>query len=307
MRVTLLHKPSAGDGTHTRTSLIALFERHDHTVRYHALDDDWPVALDAPTDCLVVAGGDGAVASVAKRLVDRSMPLAILPLGTANNIALRLGLCHPIETLVARLAEAKPIPFDLITARGPWGVRRLVEGVGVGAFTQVMAFLKSDGKPEQGKRMPDPPMRAAELGRDLRLLQTFLRNLDPHRCTLGLDGESKEVSYLLLEVTNTGLIGPNVELAPEADCGDGLLDVVVIGQAERQRLREYLEACLVGEEVAPPPFPVRRAKTVRLTVEAARLHIDGDLWPGEDESPPAAPFDLKIQVEPGALAVLVPT
>jgi diacylglycerol kinase family enzyme len=307
MRVTLLHKPSSGDGAHARDDLEALFETHGHSVLYRSTDDDddWPAVLDESADCVVAAGGDGTVESVALRLAGRSVPLAVLPLGTANNIAWRLGSPPSPDQFIAGLAEATPQPFDVGVARGPWGVRRFVDGVGLGAFTRAMSFVKA----EQGDLVTDPSEREASLHRDLRLLRTFLRETSARPCTLDLDGDTDDVSYLLLEATNTGLIGPNVELAPEADCCDGLLDIVVISEVERKRLDGYLEARLAGDAVVAPQLPVRRARQVRLTIDAMRVHIDGDVWPESDASPPAAgaPFEVHLRVEPGALNVLVPS
>jgi len=47
----------------------------------------WKKALKKPGDIVAVAGGDGTVGKVARRLIGSPTPIAILPLGTANNIA----------------------------------------------------------------------------------------------------------------------------------------------------------------------------------------------------------------------------
>ncbi len=49
-------------------------------------------ALEKRPDLVVVAGGDGTVRLVASELVGRDIPLAIIPVGTFNNLALSLGL-----------------------------------------------------------------------------------------------------------------------------------------------------------------------------------------------------------------------
>ena len=59
-------------------------------------DKDFKAALGENWDLVLVAGGDGTVAKVARCLVDRDIahriPIAILPVGTANNIARSLGI-----------------------------------------------------------------------------------------------------------------------------------------------------------------------------------------------------------------------
>ena len=57
--------------------------------------------LESHADLVVAAGGDGTVATAARVLAGRKIPLAILPLGTANNIARSLNSDGPLDTLVA--------------------------------------------------------------------------------------------------------------------------------------------------------------------------------------------------------------
>jgi diacylglycerol kinase family enzyme len=48
------------------------------------------------------AGGDGTAANAARTVAGRAIPLAVLPLGTANNIARSLGYVGSIEELIRR-------------------------------------------------------------------------------------------------------------------------------------------------------------------------------------------------------------
>src|ERR1700741_2173711 len=48
-------------------------------------------ALDTKPDLVVVAGGDGTIRPIASELVGTNIPLAIIPVGTFNNLALSLG------------------------------------------------------------------------------------------------------------------------------------------------------------------------------------------------------------------------
>src|SRR5688500_5254852 len=93
MRVTALYNPEAGNQTVTRQRLAALLERAGYDATYvSAKGKHWKDALDDPGDLVVVAGGDGTTAKVAKRIAGLGVPLAILPAGTANNVARSLGL-----------------------------------------------------------------------------------------------------------------------------------------------------------------------------------------------------------------------
>src|SRR5262245_26162219 len=104
---------------------------HGHQV-VCVVDEKAEVArlLDAGPDIVVAAGGDGTVAHAARMLARTGIPLALLPLGTANNIARSTGTSGQIDQLIAGWATASRVPLDLGVADGAWGRRLFVEGVG---------------------------------------------------------------------------------------------------------------------------------------------------------------------------------
>ena len=62
-------------------------------------------------DLVVAAGGDGTVGAVATHLAGSELPLAILPLGTANDVARSLYL--PMDIAEACVAIAGALPMDI--------------------------------------------------------------------------------------------------------------------------------------------------------------------------------------------------
>src|SRR5258706_10465064 len=102
VRVTLIHNPKAGRGKASPGALKKLLRDAGHKLSYHSCKErGWKEALMEPTDLVVVAGGDGTVGRVARRLTGRGIPIALLPSGTANNIARTLGqIEQPFKRLV---------------------------------------------------------------------------------------------------------------------------------------------------------------------------------------------------------------
>ena len=93
MRITLIHNPSAGTRTAGRDELIGALASHGHDVLYQSMEaGDFAHALGVPADVVIACGGDGTVGKVACALLYRAVPLAIVPRGTANNIAGFLGI-----------------------------------------------------------------------------------------------------------------------------------------------------------------------------------------------------------------------
>src|SRR5687768_11598020 len=99
MKISLVHNPTAGGGQDADEA-VALLTAAGHKVRHRSTKGRWKVLLQDPGDLLVAAGGDGTVRKVALAAAEVEVPFAILPIGTANNIAKTLGLMGDARTLV---------------------------------------------------------------------------------------------------------------------------------------------------------------------------------------------------------------
>src|SRR5688572_16895861 len=106
MRICLYWNHTAGGGI-SLDDLKSVIHDAGHTV-VRAIDDESDLP-DEMTDveCVVVAGGDGTVARAGRVLAGGLVPMAILPLGTANNIASSLDIGGDVEQLVARWHEGQ--------------------------------------------------------------------------------------------------------------------------------------------------------------------------------------------------------
>jgi diacylglycerol kinase (ATP) len=103
-------------------------------------------------------------------------------------------------------------------------------------------------------------------------------------------------------VLNIRFVGPNVPLAPDADPGDGVFDVVLLGTDERDALQDYLAERLRLAGAAVPPLPVVRGRSIRLEAPVGvRLHLDDDPWPHE---PLETESSIQVAVRPAALSVI---
>jgi diacylglycerol kinase family enzyme len=298
VRVTLIHNPGAGKhGKKDLERLLEILRSERHHVRYQSSkDDDWEKALAEPADIVAVAGGDGTVSRVAKRMLDRGIPLAPLPSGTANNISRTLGLVgRPLEELIRAWPEARRVKLDIGIAEGPWGSRYFIEGVGVGLFASLLS--RPDGAAEKIKAIKQPEDRVAEA---LQRLKDHAQTCQPLELQMALDGKRLSGRYLLAEAVNIPYIGPNLFLAPDAQPGDGSFDVVLVTEAERERLKSYLAAWQENRERLAV-LPSHQGKHLRMEWTGFGVHIDDELWPEEDGEAPRAPgaIDLRIvaQVE----------
>jgi diacylglycerol kinase (ATP) len=90
-------------------------------------------------------------------------------------------------------------------------------------------------------------------------------------------------------------VGPNLFLAPESKPGDGHFDVVMVSEAERDRLVEYLAKWQENRERLAV-LPSQRGKRLSIEWTGFGLHIDDKLWPkkGKDAPKPPGRIDARI-------------
>jgi diacylglycerol kinase (ATP) len=304
LRVTLIHNPEAGrDEQLSGDNLVRLVRAAGHSAVYQSSKHaDWQQSLDEPTDLVAVAGGDGVVGLVAKRLVGKHVPLTILPMGTANNIAAAFDLKNrPLDQLIAGWTRARRRKFDVGAAIGPWGSSFFVEGVGIGAFTETMSRLDARRNADLAHQEDtDKKIHAV-----LHILKIRLEGCQAIRLKMALDGRDLSGEYVLLEAMNIRSIGPNLSLAPDADSGDGFLDIVLVSEHEREKLTRYLTELIAGKKLFPH-LTVHRGRHLHIECDELRVHIDDDVWPRHGEHPPYSPMIIEISVHSESLEIVTP-
>jgi diacylglycerol kinase family enzyme len=302
MKVTLIHNPGAGDGTQpTAGQLEALIVEAGHKVRYQSTKEKgWAKVLKKKADIIAVAGGDGTVGRVARRLIGRRVPIAVLPLGTANNISRTLGIADATVTqLIPTWASGRAVKFDAGCARGPWGARYFLEGVGLGLFPRALPDIK---KSKTMKNLTDADAKVAYA---LQILRDQLAKFPAMKLKGTLDGKDISGKYLLFEAMNTRFIGPNLFLTPGVSHANGLLDVVFVAEKDRKKLAKYLATWQQGK-LWPMELGVGRGRRLRLEWTGYPAHIDDKRWPRKGERKPRPPGVIELSIERGALKFLLP-
>jgi diacylglycerol kinase (ATP) len=285
VRISLLYNDQAGDGV-PLDRLRDAIARHGHElVRVASKTDEFDALLDHGPDVLAAAGGDGTIAAAARRLARSSVPLAILPFGTANNIAKSVGVEGSLDELVDRWAGGRRLSVDLGIVHAGWGTRHFVESVGSGLIPAGIVEMrtKSDEEGAATTRLAEAIHRYGHV----------LARMKPVELNITVDDRAVSGRFLVAEVLNIASIGPNLELAA-ANPSDGLLRVVLAGEEHRTELSDYLDHRAVGREfrLALPTWDGRR-----ITLHgAADLHIDDRVLPSDGV--------VSIDVDAGALQLV---
>lgn len=301
MRARLVYNPKSGGGHHRVDALISELEKADFDVLYSPREGREHVDFWAKesVDVLVAAGGDGTIARTARALVGQKAALAILPLGTANNIARSLGLTGDVKEMVRGLARPRKRRLDVGRARGPWGERYFIEACGVGLFQHALEN--------------DTSSKDKVLSRARALLLAKLESGHaPMAWELEIDGKPRSCELLLLEAMLMQSTGPRLRFAPNANPFDGRFDVVLAHRGDRKKLVRYLKALIAGDEDANPDLETFHARRVRIRLAGSSVRVDDKLvpsWPvltTGDVSNDGLPGLGDLEVLPGVVEVWLP-
>jgi diacylglycerol kinase (ATP) len=287
MRATLFHNPTAGGGKFTKKELMTALKLGGLAPRYVSTKSKhFKKEIAAAEDLVVVAGGDGTVAKVIAQMPDRGVPVAILPLGSANNIARSFGVAGAPYELAEILHPLYWQRYSMGIVRGPWGRRRFVEAVGLGPLARMMQ------KPSLEFASGVDSLRG---GREE--LHRILKKAKPLDIDVTVDGKPLPGDILSIEIMNIVYTGPGLPLAPSADPADRMLEVVCVRPAERRTMMDWIKE----PQHRRPPVSARRARRVDIVWRGDPMRIDDDVVDAPDQ-----PATVRVMLERTAVKVLVP-
>ena len=122
-RTLLLVNPGAGRGEETLAPVIDRFRRSGLQVTLEnfealpALRQDID-RLRSTHDQMVICGGDGSISSAAGAVMESGLPMGILPMGTANDLARTLQIPLELEEAAGVILAGRLRPIDVGTVNG---------------------------------------------------------------------------------------------------------------------------------------------------------------------------------------------
>lgn len=277
--------------------LMALIRAAGYACSYSSTKKKGWEKIGPEHDFIVLAGGDGTVRKVAgelldRRLIDKRLPIGLLPLGTANNIARTLGLRGSTQDIIAQWRDEQYKFYDVGRIHGLAQPSFFLESFGYGIFPKLMSEME-----KQPREMIDTPEKS--LRRAWEVLEALVQASKGRFCQITTDSGQRDGKYILVEVMNTRSIGPNLTLASQADPGDGLLDLVMVSEEQRDDFLAYIHRRIKGLD-APPAWTVLQTNKINLYWQGTHLHID-DMAMKLTE-----PAEVSVELYAGLLHFLVP-
>src|SRR5215467_10341339 len=289
MRALLVHNPMAGTKGHDKGSIIDALKLAGIKVDYVSTkDDDLKRALSQACDVVIAAGGDGTVDYVFTHLVDRSIPIGILPLGSANNIARSLGIAGTPAELAEQWRAGHTHSFHLVEITYGRDKKGLcTEAFGIGLMAALIK-RRAKGKKADG---------ADDIRRGRRALSEVAAEAKPLDLEVKIDGKPWKSDLISVDVLNIPFTGPALPLAHNADPGDTLLEVIGFESDRRDELIEWIKS---PREDAPPAS-TRRGQQIEIRWRGADSRLDDEIAKGGSDW-----RQVLVRCDPEALRILVP-
>lgn len=246
------------------------------------------IAVERGYRAVVAVGGDGTVAEVIGGLAQSTVPLGIIPQGTANQVAGNLRIPSDVERAVEVAVTGTAVPMD-IGQLGDGRYFALIAGAGWDA--EVMALATRELKDRWGF--------GAYLYACLRKAITPPSALFRIRA----DGEEFEVRAATVLIANVGtlfheLLPVDLRIAPHGSFHDGLLDICIFAPRNLPDVATVLWKLARRTHAGDDRIIYFKAREIEIETDPPVIkQVDGDL---------AGETPLVARVVPAGVKVLVP-
>ncbi len=277
MRITIVFNPKSGKRTAARvvgqvvTSLAS--HNHDLEVIDCLKQPDFEIELRnrAPSiDRVIVVGGDGTLNAAVNAIAfseNPMLPLAFVPTGRGKDTARTLDSWQQNQLANGHFEMATGEAIDLIKVTLRNGVERYA--------INIASFGLSATAVRTAKRIP------RVLGSLGYVLGAGVALVPPRPFPLSMRVDGTPVTIdnaLLLAACNGSAFGGGVYLAPDADASDGLMDIVVIHNANLGDLALQLGKLKAGKLREHPALTRWHSRTIEIEpVSAPYFEADGEL------------------------------
>ncbi len=215
----------------------------------------------------IVIGGDGTLNEVLNGLKDPSVcKLGLIPSGTGNDFAGKMGISHDPEKALLRILEGEAQPVDYIDVSGT----RSMNVAGLGIDVDVL------------ERCQRGRMRG-KLKYVLSLIKSLF-TFKGYRVKIVSEGKEQTRDVLICAVCNGSVFGGGIKICPVAEPTDGKLDVVVVDciGGKMKIVKAFLEL-MKGNILEYPLTTYFQAERVEFIPEnKCPIQLDGEVYQNHD-------------------------
>lgn len=242
------------------------------TIRRHADD----------VDCVIIGGGDGSMNAAASALIETRLPLGVLPMGTANDLARTLKIPTDIAQASELILLGLQHKIDLGRVNGHYFFNVANIGLGVHITHHLSSELKQ---------------RWGILSYAMSLLKA-IKTYRPFRADIVCDGRRQRVRSIQIAVGNGRHYGGGMTIEKQASIDDGCFSLYSIAPLGLWQLIKFAPALRAGRFEEHHPVDIERGRHIEITTRRT-MTVTAD---GEVVTRTPAVFDMVA----GAVSVFVP-
>ncbi len=246
--------------------------------------DDASAVIDlhaAEVDRVIVGGGDGTLNRAARGLMASGLPLGILPLGTANDLARTLGIPADVDAAIDVIAAGRTRAIDVGEVNGS----PFFNVASVGFSAELAQNLTREAKRKWG--VAGYALTAAKV----------LWKSKPFGATLAYGMKEEHVHTLQVAVGNGHYYGGGMKVAADARPDDGNLDIYSLEVMHWLELPAMLPMLRSGTHAAWPTVRGLRVNAFELrTRKPMPVNADGEI---------VTMTPARFRVREGAVSVFV--
>ena len=239
-------------------------------------------------DLVIIGGGDGTLNAAAEALVEAGLPLGVLPLGTANDLARTLEI--PADPIAASrvIVDGETHRIDVGCVNG----KHFFNVASLGLSVHVARELGVEVKRRWGV-----------LGYPL----TVWRALGQHqwfRAEIRCNGQRARVRSIQISIGNGRHYGGGMTIAADAQIDDGMLDVVSVAPQGLLELIVNLPAFRWGRHDRAPRM-VRHWRCCEIGIRTAQpmpINTDGEVTTQTPATIVVVPQAIEVHVPQSFLA-----
>ncbi|MEG3859420.1 lipid kinase [Microcoleus sp. herbarium12] len=234
-------------------------------------------------ELVIIGGGDGTLNSAIEGLIDTKLPLGILPMGTANDLARTLGIPTDLGAACQVIASGKVRLIDLGWVNG----QHFFNVASLGLSVQITQRLTKDVKQRWGV-----------LAYAFTALQT-LWSARPFRAEIRVNNQSFNVKTIQIAIGNGRYYGGGMKVAEDATIDDKRLDLYSLETKNWWEIIALLPAMRQGNHNSWPNVRALHGQEFEVNTSKRRpINTDGEI---------TTHTPAKFRVIPQALAVIAPS